>query len=363
MKASNKPEIKNKLEFKDESLKFLNFENYIIVISRDSNKIDFYNVDDSLKKSFTIEFTQDTSYDQWKLYFTKDKQLFLIGYFNEFKDFFVFKENRSLGIYLLNLEKRTIEKKTSFNYKYFVENQKDDKLYIVDDEVLIAYDFKSNTHIEKKEKILNEIKAKKLIFADDYLLLLSMVEIQKWDYSVSEVIFIDKNFEKIIKKTTSDPYEGGAAYFDFEHGDCFGNLQKNFQRISDNLFFIPSTEDNIDKFLTIKIKGKENILNDEGNDGWTELFDNPKMYTNSKGENVSLYILDDKRFLLNFNNNIFYLYNVNDLKIITKLEVNLQKENIINNGQLLLCKITGTSYDLYYVSQNNELLYITNKNS
>lgn len=180
MKASNKPEIKNKLEFKDESLKFLNFENYIIVISRDSNKIDFYNVDDSLKKSFTIEFTQDTSYDQWKLYFTKDKQLFLIGYFNEFKDFFVFKENRSLGIYLLNLEKRTIEKKTSFNYKYFVENQKDDKLYIVDDEVLIAYDFKSNTHIEKKEKILNEIKAKKLIFADDYLLLLSMVEIQKW---------------------------------------------------------------------------------------------------------------------------------------------------------------------------------------
>ena len=361
MKASNKPEIKKKLEFNDESLKFLNFKKYIIAISRDFQKIDFYDVNDSLKKSFTIEFIQDTSYDQWKIYFTKDKQLFLIGYFNEFKDFFVFKENRNLGIYLLNIEKRTIEKKTSFNYKYFVENQKDDKLYIVDDEVLIAYDFKSNTQIEKKEKILNKTKAKKLVFVDDYLLLLNMVEIQKWFYSINEVIFIDKNFEKIIKKTTSDPFEDGAYYFDFENYDCFGNFKKDFQPISDNLFFTGSVDNN-EKFLTVKFK-KENILNDGSNNVWEELFDNPEMYVKSNRDNISLYILEDKRFLLNFNNNIFYLYNLNDLKIITKMEVNLQKENIIKKGQLLLCKIRGNYYDLYYVSQNNELLYITNKHS
>ena len=262
---------------------------------------------------------------------------------------------------MLNIEKRTIEKKTSFNYEYFVENKKDDKLYIVDDEVLIAYDFKSNTHIEKKEKILNKNKAKKLIFVDDYLLLLTMVEIQRWEFSISEVIFIDKHFEKIIIKTNSDPFEDGAYYFDFYYFDCFGNFQKDFQRISDNLFFIAGTKDNLDKFLTIKLKGKENILNDGGNNSWTKLFDNPEMYVNSNLDNMSLYILDDKRFLLNFNNNIFYQYNLNDLKTITKMKLNLQKENIINKGQLLFCKITGTSYDLYYLSQNNELLYITNK--
>ena len=359
MKASNKPEIKKKLEFNDESLKFINFKNYIIAISRDFQKIDFYDVNDSLKKSFNIEFIQDTSYDKWKIYFTKDKQLFLIGYFNEFKDFFVFKENRNLGIYLLNIEKRTIEKKTSFNYKYFVENQKDDKLYIVDDEVLIAYDFKSNTQIEKKEKILNKEKAKKFVFVDDYLLLLNMVAIHKWLYSIDEVIFIDKNFEKIIKKTTNDPFEDGAYYLDFEYYDCFGNFQKDFQRISDNLFFTGSA-DNSEKFVTIKFK-KENILNEGGNNVWEELFDEPEIYVNSNQDNISLYILDHKRFLLNFNNNIFYLYNLNDLKIITKMEVNLQKKNIVKKGQLLLCKIRGIYYDLYYVSQNNELLYITNK--
>ena len=362
MKTSNKPKIKIKLEFNDESLKFLNFKNYIIAISRDSQKIDFYDVNDSLKKSFTIEFIQDKSYDQWKLYFTKDKQLFLIGYFNEFKDFFVPKENRTLGIYLLNIEKRTIEKKTSFNYKYFVENQKDDKLYIVDDEVLIAYDFKSNTQIEKKEKILNTVVEKKLVFVDDYLLLLTMVSVQKWLYSISEVFFIDKNFEKTILKKIRDPFEDPVYLIDFEYYDCFGNFQKDFQRISDNLFFTGSAE-NYEKFLIIKLKGKENILNDGDNNDLEELFDEPVMYVNSNKGDISLYIMDDKRFLLNFNNNIFYLYNLNDLKIITKMEVNLQKENIIKKGQLLFCKIIGIYYDLYYVSQNNQLLYITNKNS
>ena len=62
---------------------------------------------------------------------------------------------------------------------------------------------------------------------DDYLLLITIVEVQKWLYSISEVIFIDKNLEKIIKKCTNNPVEDIVALFDFKH---FYNFQKDLQK-------------------------------------------------------------------------------------------------------------------------------------
>ena len=353
MKTTNKPEIKIKLQFDDKSLKFLNFKNYIIAISHNSNNITFYDINISLKKSFTIEFIQDKLYDQWKLYFTKDKLLFIIGYANDYKDYLVEKEDKNLGIYLLNIEKRTINKKSSFNYNYFVENKKEDKLYIVNDEAIIAYDFKLNTQKEKKIKLLSENEKKKLIFVDDYLLLITIVEVQKWLYSISEVIFIDKNLEKIIKKNT-DPVEDIVALFDFKH---FYNFQKDFQQISDNIFYINDDEE----FLEIKLKEKENILNDKDNKNWEDIFNSHVIHINDKRTNMSLHILDDKNFLINVNNNTFYLCNSNDLKIITKIKLNLQLDDLVKNSQLLLFKMKKNYYDFYYISQKNELLYITNK--
>ena len=69
------------------------------------------------------------------------------------KDYLVKNEDKNFGIYLINIEKRTIRKKSSFKYNYFVENKKEDKLYIVNDEAIIAYDFKLNTQKEKKIKL------------------------------------------------------------------------------------------------------------------------------------------------------------------------------------------------------------------
>ena len=76
---------------------------------------------------------------------------------------------------------------------------------------------------------------------------------------------------------------------------------------------------------------------------------------------MSLHILDDKNFLINFNNNTLYLWNSNDLKIITKIKLNLQLDDLVKDSQLLLFKMKKNYYDFYYISQKNELLYITNK--
>ena len=53
---------------------------------------------------------------------------------------------------------------------------------------------------------------------------------------------------------------------------------------------------------------------------------------------MSLHILDDKNFLINFNNNTLYLWNSNDLKIITKIKLNLQLNDLVKDSQLLLFK-------------------------
>ena len=76
---------------------------------------------------------------------------------------------------------------------------------------------------------------------------------------------------------------------------------------------------------------------------------------------MSLHILDDKNFLINFNNNTFYLCNSNDLKIITKIKLNLQLDDLVKYSQLLLFKMKKNYYDFYNISQKNALLYISNK--
>ena len=187
---------------------------------------------------------------------------------------------------------------------------------------------------------------------DDYIVLMTIVEVQKWIFSISEVLFIDKNFEKIIKKNTN-PFVSPVEFFDFE---CFNNFQKDFQQISDNIFY-----KNDQEFLEIKLNGKENILNDKDNNNLEELFNEHLLYIKDERTNISLHILDGKKFLINANNNNFYICNSKDLKIITKLEINLQLNNQYKNAQLLLFKMEGGYYELYYISQNNELLYITNK--
>ena len=101
-----------------------------------------------------MDFNPEKLYEQWKFYYTKDKQLFLIGYSKEYKDYLVRNENKKLGIYLLDIDKRIIKKESSFNYNHFIENKKEDKLYVLNDEAIIAYYFKTNTQIEKKNKTI-----------------------------------------------------------------------------------------------------------------------------------------------------------------------------------------------------------------
>ena len=376
MNREKKPEIKAKLEFKDKIVNFLHFKEYIIAIPYNSNKISFYDINNSLKISFTMDFNQDKLYEQWKIFTTKNNELFLIGYFREYKDYLVLNENKNLGIYLLNIEKKTIEKKASFNYNHFVQDKKEDKLYIINNKSIIAYNFITNTsNIKDIEYSSNH--RQKFILVDDYLLLFTLVEVARWIFGFSEVFMIDKHFENIIQKEL-DPFQ--LPLYDFGY---FDNFKNSFQQITDNIFFINSDSygdsTNIE-LLEIRLKGNENILNDIDYEKLENVFIERSINIKDGGIS-SLYSLDDEKFVINNNNNKFYVCDAKNLKKITKMELNLQLNNILEakprikfiefndekgnywefENKILLFKLKGPYYEFYYLSVKNELLYITNK--
>lgn len=325
-----------------------------------------------MKISFTIDFNKDKLYEQWKIYTTKNNELFLIGYYREYKDNLVLNENKNLGIYLLNIEKKTIEKKASFNYNHFVQDKKEDKLYIIYNKSIIAYNFITNTSNIKEIEYSSNDK-QKFILVDDYLLLITLMEITKWMFGISEVFMIDKHFENIIQKEL-DPYQ--SPLYDFGY---FDNFKNSFQQITDNIFFINSDSTYIE-LLEIRLKGNENILNDKDYEKMEKVFIEHSINIQDGGKS-SLYSLDEEKFVINNNNNKFYVCDAKNLKKITKMELNLQLNNILeaepkikyipfknekdNNwefeNKILFLKMNGPYYEFYYFSLKNELLYITNK--
>lgn len=260
-----------------------------------------------------MDFNQDKLYEQWKIYTTKNHQLFLIGYFRQYKDYLVLNENKNLGIYLLNIEKKTIEKKVSFNYNHFVQDKKEDKLYITYNKSIISYNFITNTsNIKEIEYSINN--RQKFILVDDYLLLITLVEVTKWMFGISEVFMIDKHFENIIQKEL-DPYQLPLKDFGY-----FDNFKISFQQITDNIFFINSDSTYIE-LLEIRLKGKENILNDKDYEKLENVFIERSINIQDGGKS-SLYSLDEEKFVINNNNNIFYVCDAKNFKKITKMELN-----------------------------------------
>ena len=184
----------------------MKYKNYIISIPYNSKKIYFYKINDkseeSLEKDFYVKFNpKDKHFRYWKLYYAKNKQIFLIGYNNNSCKF---DELDELGIYLLNIEKKKIIQKAYFTYDIFAENKKIDRLYIYNKKSIIIYDFITNTSKEKNINV-NKLSSsdKKLFFIGDYVVLAFVNQVYDWTWCFTDKFIMDKDCEIIKKKRIS----------------------------------------------------------------------------------------------------------------------------------------------------------------
>ena len=99
-----------------------------------------------------------------------------------------------------------------------------------------------------------------------------------------------------------------------------------------------------------------------------EIKDEKGIYFESK---ISLHPLNSKKLVINFNDNNFYILDIKNMQIITKIKINLQLNKLVNPkdpydsfiDDLLFLKMNEKNdcIDIYYSSNNYEILHITNK--
>ena len=92
--------------------------------------------------------------------------------------------------------------------------------------------------------------------------------------------------------------------------------------------------------------------------------------SNMNNLNISLHPLNDKKLIINFNDNDFYVLDIQNMQIITKMKINLQLNKLVKetnyfdsfNDKILFFKTNKKNdcYKIYYINYN-EILYITNK--
>ena len=87
--------------------------------------------------------------------------------------------------------------------------------------------------------------------------------------------------------------------------------------------------------------------------------------------NISLHPLNSKKLVINFNDNNFYILDIKNMQIITKIKINLQLNNLVKPkdhfssfiDSILFLKMNKKNdcYDIYSNSDHNEILHITNQ--
>ena len=289
--------LKIKLESNESNkiIQYLPFQKNILTISYEIpeglTKITYYSINNySLESSFSIKFKNEHIFDKWQIHETKNNKLYLIGSMNEFEGDMMKKNNKKLGIFLLDITKRNIEKKNSFKYNLFILDKKEDKIFLTNNGSIISYNLLTNISKIKAVK-QNETFFQRFLSIQNYLLLINMTDLYKWVFGVKEIIIIDKNLENKIRKNLK-PYKIAIGFF--EDYSSY-NYKRGFVKISDNKYYI-CHEGTYFSFLEINLKGNEHVFNDVKK--LPELFDNEKIISikNANAKNSTVCPLDEKYF-------------------------------------------------------------------
>ena len=260
-------ELNIQFTLKKDTKQWLYYKNYIISANFIKNNllIDLYDTQ-NFKRVLTLKYEEEkyptlitqnnidentnlSPYDNFKLFHSNQK-LYLFGYTEHIFNC-VLSKPTELGIFEMNIEDKTLDKKTSFsNYINFIDNEKDNKIYFLFNDGIMIYDFSTNN----QNRIIYRYPGpyKKLILVEDYIVILSMdIFLYKSNHKLYISIF-DKNLQSLR------PYNNNIIvldnYFEYNY-----NTIDYFIPISERLFLLETDYNNIN-IAEFGIKGRENLL-------------------------------------------------------------------------------------------------------
>ena len=292
-------ELNIQFTFKKDTKQWLYYKNYIFSVNCIKNNlvIDLYETQ-KFKRVLTLKYDEEKNpalktqnnidenthlsrYDNFKLFHSNQK-LYLFGYTEHIFDC-VLSKPTELGIFEMNIEDKTLDKKRTFiNYINFIDNEKDNKIFFLLNDGIMIYDFSTNNQNRIVFKYPGPYK--KLILVEDYIVILSMdIFLYKSNHKLFISIF-DKNLQSLR------PYNNNIIvldnYFEYEY-----NTIDYFIPISERLFLLETGSNNIN-IGEFGIKGRENLLKSckekEGDNGEIEY------EFNNHNEDGHIPLLNDK---------------------------------------------------------------------
>jgi hypothetical protein len=334
------------------NIQFFIYKNYIISISKGKNKVDFFDIKTFRKKFYLKRKRHEKNFDheKWKLIYTKEHKLFLIGYEHDYEsELYENKnENKKLDIYLLKIGQKKCVKKDSFNYYKFKEDEKEDKLYIIKDNKIIIYDLNIGIYNIKFCELKNKLSYwMNLFITSDYIVYIYYNMITNWVFSFFYEI-IDKNLDSDKKCFIMD-----QPLYDDEN-DNYKYARNYLVQISDNLFTISSEILNHSRIIYFaEIKAKENF---------EPLEEDESIYVNeneitiiNETDDINIFPINKEKcgFVCGYKN--YYICNLLNMEINLKIELNIKEK-------LFLLKFIDDDkkYKFYLTDETNKkLLYIS----
>ena len=343
MKTINNLQIKTKVNI-PYNMQYYFHKNYILTISNEKNKIDFYEIK-KYKKIFSLD--KNFSHEKYKYLSTKENKLFLIGYENDYINELSDnnKKNKHLDIYLLKLEQKEIEKVASFQYFKFKEDEIEDKLYIVGDKTIIIYDLNTGTSNKKNSPFNIEfcIYWSELFITDKYMIFIYFNMVTRRVFSF---------FYDVINKNLDDSKECFfSPYYVYDEDAHYRSARNDCVQISNNYFSIYSeihNQSRIISFAEIELK--------EGLKEYETAFTREKEITINELGDMKIYPINEEKCGIVFDYKNYYLCDLSKMEITLKIELNI-------NEKLFLFKFEDDNkdrYKLYLTDENHKkLLYIS----
>ena len=364
----NKLQITSRLKIQ-ENMQFLLYKNYILSVSHKRNTVDFYDIKTFRRKFYLKRKRHEKNFyhEKWKLIVTKEHKVFLLGYekFNEEEAFQEVKADSTLDIYLLKIGQRKCIKKASFNYFKFIEDEKDDKLYIQTEYTIIQYDFISGTSNEKCCPVLlppiSTYRWVKFFLINNKFVIFYVQEVYKWIFLLCCNI-MDKNLEFGIEYL--DISNNFNHYYDL---DSISSSRDSLVKISDNFFSLFSEEkDKTTKINFAELRMDDIIFNEVKMDEEFDIFIEKKnnlvdlILFNKKEINIKetgekkIYPINKEKFGIVFNYRNYYICSISKMEIILQIDLKI-------NEKLFLLKFKDDNNGKYklYLNDKNNLYYIS----
>lgn len=335
------------------NLQFFIHKNYIISISKGKNEVVFFNIK-TFKKEFVLKpeiHEINFEHEQWKLIYTKEKQLFLIGYEHEYENELMDNKNKhkKLDIYLLKIEQKECVKKNSFIYYKFKDDEKEDKLYIMRDNEMLIYDLNKGTYNIKNLGFIEKFETPywmNLYITSDYIIYCSFNMCTRWVFAFFYEV-IDKNLD-----SGKECFCMELCGYD-DQNDEYKYASNHHIQLSDNLFTVGSEIYNQQRILYFaEIKPKENFKPLEEDE--SIYFKENEIALKETGK-INIFPINQEKCGIVCENKSYYIFNLLKMEINLKIEFDF-KEKIV----LLKFSDNNNKYKLYLTDKaNKKLLYIS----